>query len=330
MLQNPKRSDAQALLSWCLEAASGFYLTLLQELCSAFGLDFPFRRKGSVYGQIKECTSSEVNATPQVSSCIYICQYCLVHLGDIARYRNQRKQSESFYRFVEVFLLSFFSFLYFRQAIFVSPTSGHPYNQLALLEASQGNKLSTVYHYVRSIAVKNPFPAATTNLMNTLLSAVDKEGLVFYIFVWKTYIFTLIFRPIIENNTKLTISEFIQLFLCVHGLLHTATDLNQAKLGVKTLNSALTALVATESFTAGKLLEMTVINFYALFHTIGPNAKNEELTEDEIKVKELILDLLAASLSAFLIPVHTLKADKSLLDYYALPSGKLKKFKIYL
>lgn len=71
-----------------------------------------------------------------------------------------------------------FHFLGFRQAILVSPTSGHPYNQLALLEASQGNKLSTVYHYVRSIAVKSPFPAATTNLMNTLLSAVDREGLV--------------------------------------------------------------------------------------------------------------------------------------------------------
>jgi len=37
---------------------------------------------------------------PQKSSCNYICQYCLVHLGDIARYRNQNKQSESFYRYI--------------------------------------------------------------------------------------------------------------------------------------------------------------------------------------------------------------------------------------
>jgi protein SMG7 len=42
--QNPKRNESQAMLSWCLEAASGFYLTLLQEICTAFDLDLPFRR----------------------------------------------------------------------------------------------------------------------------------------------------------------------------------------------------------------------------------------------------------------------------------------------
>jgi hypothetical protein len=43
-LQNPKRNESQAMLSWFLEAASGFYLTLLQEICTAFDLDLPFRR----------------------------------------------------------------------------------------------------------------------------------------------------------------------------------------------------------------------------------------------------------------------------------------------
>lgn len=42
--KNPKRGESQALLSWCLEAASGFYLTLLQEICTVFDLDLPFRR----------------------------------------------------------------------------------------------------------------------------------------------------------------------------------------------------------------------------------------------------------------------------------------------
>ncbi|XP_012056621.1 PREDICTED: protein SMG7-like [Atta cephalotes] len=41
--KNPKRGESQALLSWCLEAASGFYLTLLQEICTVFDLDLPFR-----------------------------------------------------------------------------------------------------------------------------------------------------------------------------------------------------------------------------------------------------------------------------------------------
>lgn len=44
ILQNPKRAEFQALLSWCLDTASGFYLMLLQEICAAFNLDLPFRR----------------------------------------------------------------------------------------------------------------------------------------------------------------------------------------------------------------------------------------------------------------------------------------------
>lgn len=96
--KNPKRSELQALLSWCLESASGFYLTLFQELCEAFQLDLPFRRRGIAYGCLVGRPVDQPAIPPQRSSCLYICQYCLVHLGDIARYRNQRKQAENFYK----------------------------------------------------------------------------------------------------------------------------------------------------------------------------------------------------------------------------------------
>ncbi|KAJ3639053.1 hypothetical protein Zmor_008710 [Zophobas morio] len=283
--KNARRSECQALLTWCLEAASGFYLTLLHELCNVFDIDLPFRRRGNAYGETNFAT--ELNL-PQSSSCVYICQYCLVHLGDIARYRNQRKQAENFYK----------------QAILVSPTSGHPYNQLALLEASQGDKLSTVFYYIRGIAVKNPFPASTTNLLSTLSSAIDKES------------------PLEKIHSKITVNEFIQIFLCTHALLHTATDLTQAEVGVKSLNATMTALVATQSFTSEKLIKITAINLYALKH-VTSTSLTDELTEDEKIVRQHILDLLAGSLSAFLIPVHTLKNDESLLEYYALPAVKL-------
>ncbi|KAJ8921440.1 hypothetical protein NQ315_003058 [Exocentrus adspersus] len=284
--KNPHRSDCQALLTWALESASGFYLSLLQELCNTFDIDLPFRRRGNVYGQINQ-TSEQVDL-PQTSSCLYICQYCLVHLGDIARYRNQRKQAESFYK----------------QAILVSPTSGHPYNQLALLEASQGNKLSTVFYYIRGIAVKNPFPASATNLLSTLSSAIDKDS------------------PTEKIQARMTVNEFIQLFLCTHGYFHTVTELKQAELAVKSLNSIMTALVATQSFTKDMLIKLTIINLYAFKH-IGANpCKIEELTTDEMRVRDLVLELIAGSLCAFLVPVHTLKMDDTLLDYYALPAVK--------
>lgn len=64
-----------------------------------------------------------------------------------------------------------FNWIVFRNAIVLSPSSGQPYNQLALLETSRGDKLATVFYYVRSIAVRNPFPAATSNLALTLNKA---------------------------------------------------------------------------------------------------------------------------------------------------------------
>lgn len=117
--------------------------------------------------------------------------------------------------------------------------------------------------------------------------------------------------------------EFIRMFVTVHGLMYAATDLPQAELQVKSLNMTLTPLVATHSFTKLKLIQMTVINLYALRHTVGAGTlKIDELTEDEKKIRHLVLDLLAGSLSAFLLPIYTLNEDSSLLDYHALAASK--------
>lgn len=57
---------------------------LLQELCTVFNVDLPCRVKSSQLGIIsnKQIRTSAI-VTPQPSSCSYICQHCLVHLGDI-------------------------------------------------------------------------------------------------------------------------------------------------------------------------------------------------------------------------------------------------------
>ncbi|XP_063984003.1 nonsense-mediated mRNA decay factor SMG7-like [Diachasmimorpha longicaudata] len=292
--KNPKRWESQAMLSWYLEAASGFYLTLLQEICTAFDLDLPFRRKGYIYGCISPWKAIENLSTPHKSSCFYACQYCLVHLGDIARYRNQNSQAELFYR----------------HAVSLSPSSGQPYNQLALLEASRGDKLGTVFHYVRSVAVKHPFPVASSNLTKTLTSALNDQS----------------FN--IDGKTKLNSQEYTCLFLKLHGILHTLGDLQQARNNVKILSDTLTALVATESFTSWRLIQMLIINIYSLHHTAGHSFENhmdlmkvDQLSSDEKTARACILDLIAASLSALLLPVYTLK--NSYVDYFALPSIKL-------
>lgn len=289
--KNPKRGESQALLSWCLEAASGFYLTLLQEICTAFDLDLPFRRKGYIYGCTSPWKATEKLSVPHKSSCFYACQYCLVHLGDIARYRNESKQAELFYR----------------HAVSLSPSSGQPYNQLALLEASRGNKLATVFHYTRSVAVKHPFPVATTNLAKTLSSALNDTSVN------------------IDGKTKLTSQEYIAVFLKLHGVIHNLGDLKIASAYAKLLTETLTALVATESFSSWMLVQMFVINLYALEHTSiivsSTEPLKQELTSDEKIARDCILDLIAGSLSALLLPVYTIK--NSIIEYFALPSIKL-------
>lgn len=110
-----------------LDLEENLLLQLLQELCTVFNVDLPCRVKSSQLGIIsnKQCNSSAI-VKPQPSSCSYICQHCLVHLGDIgecslcvlsffnstcfiqtdsappppsiARYRNQTSQAESYYR----------------------------------------------------------------------------------------------------------------------------------------------------------------------------------------------------------------------------------------
>lgn len=52
---------------------------------------------------------------------------------------------------------------------------GQPYNQLAILASSKGDHLTTIFYYCRSIAVKFPFPAASTNLQKALSKALERS-----------------------------------------------------------------------------------------------------------------------------------------------------------
>ncbi|WAR30706.1 SMG7-like protein [Mya arenaria] len=182
--QNVKRAEVQATLNLFLETASGFYLQFLQLLCTTFKLDLPFRRKSACYGVLKERTSSKLKVTPpKKSSCLYVCQHCLVHLGDIARYRQQIDQAQTYYW----------------HAAYLVPFNGQPYNQLAILEASKGNKLSTVFYYIRSLAVKVPFSVAATNL-----------------------------EKLPDFKGRLSASEMITGFLQFHALVHLCTESHES------------------------------------------------------------------------------------------------------
>ncbi|XP_072367333.1 nonsense-mediated mRNA decay factor SMG7 isoform X4 [Scyliorhinus torazame] len=227
---NPNRSEVQANLSLFLEAASGFYTQLLQELCTVFNVDLPCRVKSSQLGIIsnKQCSTSGI-VKPQPSSCSYICQHCLVHLGDIARYRNQTSQAESYYR----------------HAAQLVPSNGQPYNQLAILASSKGDHLTTIFYYCRSIAVKFPFPAASTNLQKALSKALESRD---------------------DMKMKWNVSDFIKAFIKFHGHVYLTKSLEKLCTLREKLEDQFKRLLPQKAFSSQQLVHLTVINLFELHH----------------------------------------------------------------
>uniref|UniRef100_A0A671PGL9 Nonsense-mediated mRNA decay factor n=1 Tax=Sinocyclocheilus anshuiensis TaxID=1608454 RepID=A0A671PGL9_9TELE len=268
---NPNRSEVQANLSLFLEAASGFYTQLLQELCTVFNVDLPCRVKSSQLGIIsnKQSSTSAI-VKPQPSSCSYICQHCLVHLGDIARYRNQTSQAESYYR----------------HAAQLVPSNGQPYNQLAILASSKGDHLTTIFYYCRSIAVKFPFPAASTNLQKALSKALESRD---------------------EVKTKWSVSDFIKAFIKFHGHVYLCKSLDKLNTLREKLEEQFQRLIVQKAFSSQQLVHITVINLFELHHLrdFSNEADEHSYSSDEqiswIQLLGLFMSFLGVMLSRALL-----------------------------
>eukprot|EP00088_Acartia_fossae_P070332 TRINITY_DN9387_c0_g1_i8.p1 TRINITY_DN9387_c0_g1~~TRINITY_DN9387_c0_g1_i8.p1 ORF type:complete len:997 (-),score=235.99 TRINITY_DN9387_c0_g1_i8:107-3097(-) len=296
------KAGAQMALSAILENSSGFYILLLEEIRLRFDLTVPFLQNGSPYGIMQnQKEKEEEKVIPSKASTNYICQHCLVHLGDIARYRNNLQQAQVFYR----------------HATTMAPSSGQPYNQLAILEASNGNKLSTVYFYVRAISLAYPFPAAFTNLsklLGKLAGIGDTPGES---------------RELKERTAKVTQHTFVPLFLRIQGLLHHGTNVGHCVASTKLLCEAMTSLLATQALTTWQLLQILAINMWMWQHTTNITSGDTAAFDTDMLSKEerlclaLVGDMQAALLSAILLPVYTVMKGSALLDYYALPAARI-------
>ncbi|KAG8436814.1 hypothetical protein GDO86_007775 [Hymenochirus boettgeri] len=259
---NPNRSEVQANLSLFLEAASGFYTQLLQELCTVFNVDLPCRVKSSQLGIIsnKQMLCGTV-VKPQSSSCSYICQHCLVHLGDIARYRNQTSQAESYYR----------------HAAQLVPSNGQPYNQLAILASSKGDHLTTIFYYCRSIAVKFPFPAASTNLQKALSKALES---------WE------------DVKNRWGVSDFVKAFIKFHGHLYLSKNLDKVSPLREQLEEQFKNMLFQKALNSQQLVHITVINLFQLHHlrSFGSEGEQQSFSPNE----ELCWSQLLALFMSFL------------------------------
>lgn len=225
-LQSVKGRKPSPLLNWFLEGASGFYLVLLQEICAQCDFDSTLCKRNAQLGIFSgPCYDSK----PKKESFLYICQHCLIHLGDIARYRNLINEAKAYYK----------------QAACVEPLSGHPYNQLALLESVRGDGLSTLYYYIRSLSLKHPFPPAKTNLEKLLKKQV-----------------VTVQAKSRGGGGRQNPEEFILTFLKLQGQIGLYCDLDQAELTVQHFASTLPPLIATEAVNQAQLTKALAITLY--------------------------------------------------------------------
>ncbi|KAG8191328.1 hypothetical protein JTE90_006076, partial [Oedothorax gibbosus] len=211
------------------------------------------------------------------------------------RYRGQSLPAETFYR----------------HAVELVPSNGQPYNQLALLEAASGEKLSTVYFYVRSLCVQHPFPLAATNLQNLFMKmSSDRSGS--------------------EGKTRMSAFEYVSVFLQFHSMIHLNNLKKQPESLLSQLSTSLPALIIAEKFETWQLVQMAAVCLFAVEHARGTLDTDQSsgvfdesaLAPEEIKAAALVEELLASMLHALLLPVHASLEPKETANYYTLPAIK--------
>ncbi|XP_028160784.1 protein SMG7-like isoform X3 [Ostrinia furnacalis] len=296
------RSEGQAMLAWVLQAAAGFYLCLLHQICTTFKLDLPFRRRASLLGWVEGWGAGEATGgarLPPPAAARYICQHCLVHLGDLARYRQQLRVAHTFYR----------------HALVVSAHSGQPYNQLALVAWRRGRRLGALYWHVRSLLVRAPFPPAPANLARTLAAAAGGS------------LSTLPVLPGVSGANgagaaggRLHAPGYVTALIRAAHMIHNVEQLETAETIVESLNSSLTALIATDSFESMTLIKMSCVLIW-LVHSSNEDFKVDRaaLSDGEAQAARLSEELAAAAMLALLLPAYTLQAPPE----RALPALKV-------
>ncbi|CAF2045071.1 hypothetical protein HID58_034646 [Brassica napus] len=88
----------------------------------------------------------------------FLCHRFYICLGDLERYREQYLKTHGHCDWST-------SATYYLEAAKSWPDSGNPHNQLAVLATYVGDEFLALYHCVRSLAVKEPFPGASNNLL---------------------------------------------------------------------------------------------------------------------------------------------------------------------
>jgi tetratricopeptide (TPR) repeat protein len=137
-----------------LTESIGFYMQFIQRFVSKNGLDLDFGFLDMKRG-VGVSTEPRADRT-QLLLTVY---YCLVCLGDLARYREGHADKKSGHWE--------FSKMFYTTALELLPDRGNAYNQLAVIETYQNNEFAALEMLFRSLAVKHAFSIAMENLQAT-------------------------------------------------------------------------------------------------------------------------------------------------------------------
>lgn len=134
-----------------LSDATEFYQNLIVKIRKCYGLSediFLYKKSGT--------STSSKTKMPKYQ---FLCHRFLVCLGDLARYRELYEKPDIQKHNWSV------AASHYLEATMIWPDSGNPQNQLAVLATYVGDEFLALYHCVRSLAVKEPFPDALDNLI---------------------------------------------------------------------------------------------------------------------------------------------------------------------
>ncbi|GAA5975968.1 hypothetical protein JCM11641_002852 [Rhodosporidiobolus odoratus] len=183
-------------LAGCLYEEEAEGLRPLGIIASAFSASFPPEEfDGGQVGKEPAPTLGEAAFKARRSAILPLAHKALICFGDLARYSElysedkekstnragsgrgkgrggkqagggggQEKKVKSFSKAAECYT----------QARLLMPDNGNPSNQLAVLSQYASDPLSSVHHYYRALAVRQPFATARANLQITFRKTVQK------------------------------------------------------------------------------------------------------------------------------------------------------------
>ncbi|XP_030543545.2 nonsense-mediated mRNA decay factor SMG7-like [Rhodamnia argentea] len=135
-----------------LSEATNFYKSLIVKVQRCHGIpeDTLFHRNSGIINNVDQ---------KRIKNCQFLCHRFLICLGDLARYRVLYERPDNQNRNWSI------AAAHYLEALTIWPDSGNPHNQLALLSTYVGDEFLALYHCIRSLAVKEPFPDAWNNLI---------------------------------------------------------------------------------------------------------------------------------------------------------------------